>query len=375
MHNETEVRHGQRVEGSPAATISAGEQDAVDRGKALDADAATRDAANRWAAEVLAETVPECSRHPFELDLLRSGAKRLAIVHADAAPLVLKQYGDDRGAWTAQWLRRLADAGLTPPATDAVTLPRGWSERHRTLVTEIAPGQSWSEWTLAGPARGTGAAIAAARWLVRLQSLTVDLPVRTDHRAEREMHTSTTLLADRFPQHAERLRALEHDVAHRLYAAPGEAAAVPLVASHGDLHPNNLHLELDEATVTALELEAPTVTALDLDTAGLRRPSYDVGYAIAQLLILSWLRTGSLLTGARSASAFWGTWRASGTDADAVPAEIARALIQSLHFELITYATGRSELIEVWLTIAEVALAGDLFEVLHSFASDREVVR
>lgn len=364
MHSETEVRHGQKVKGSPAAIVSAGEQDAVDRRTRADADAAIQGAANRWAAEVLAETVPECSRHPFELDLLRSGAKRLAIVHSDAAPLVLKQYGDDRGASTARWLRRLAEAGLTQPATNAVTLPRGWSERHRTLVTEIAPGRSWSEWTLAGKAHGTDAAIAAARWLVQLQSLTVDLPVRTDHRAERELHTSTTLLADRFPQHAERLRALEHDVAQRLYAVPG-AAAVPLVASHGDLHPNNLHLELD----------APTVTALDLDTAGLRRPSYDVGYAIAQLVILSWLRTGSLVTGARSASALWATWRATGTDADAVPAEIARALIQSLHFELITYATGRSELIDVWLTIAEVALVGDLSEVLHSFTSDQEVVR
>lgn len=364
MHNETEVRDGQRAEGSLAATISAGEQDAVDWQKHPDADAATRDAANRWAAEVLAETVPECSRHPFEIDLLRSGTKRLAIVHSDVGPLVLKQYGDDRGASTARWLCRLADAGLTPPATNAVTLPRGWSERHRTLVTEIAPGRSWSEWTLAGPTHGREAAIAAARWLVRLQSLTVDLPVRTGHRAERELRASTTLLAYRFPQYAERLRAIEHDVAQRLYAAAG-AVAVPLVASHGDLHPNNLHLELD----------APTVTALDLDTAGLRRPSYDVGYAIAQLLILSWLRTGELVTGARSASAFWAMWRVSGTDADAVPAEIARALIQSLHFELITYATGRSELIEVWLTIAEVALAGDLCDVLHSFASNREVVR
>jgi hypothetical protein len=61
--------------------------------------------------------------------VLRVGDKRLAVLEScRGRPLVLKQYADDRGAWTRR-LQELATAGLRAPGEFRVTLARGWSPR------------------------------------------------------------------------------------------------------------------------------------------------------------------------------------------------------------------------------------------------------
>lgn len=325
-----------------------------------------------WAREVLAEAAPGLGAHDIRVEVLRDGVKRLAIVHADAfGPLVLKQYADERGASTLRWLQRLQAAGMTPPARFAVTPPRGWSATHSTLVTDLAVGGSWLQWTLRGPSERAVMAVAAAEWLATLQTIDVDLPVRTDYRAAEELHRNVSMLAGRFPAEAQRLHDLGVDIAARLYDTRA-GASVPLVPSHGDFHPENLHAELGES---------PSVTAFDIDTAGMRRPAYDVGYALAQLLIQSWMQTGSFAIGAEAGLVFWRTWtsdggeRAQADGTDAVGAEIARALVQSLHFELVTYRTGRAELIAPWLAVAESALTDGVAPTLEAFTNEKEVAR
>lgn len=241
-------------------------------------------AAMRWTRSVLADTVPALATGLIDVRMLRDGPKQLAVLDfTTVSALVLKQYADDRGAWTRRWLQRLTEAGLAAPARFTVTPARGWSAAHRTLVTDLATGQPWADWTLAPAADRDAAAVAAADWLTRLQSLPVALPDRTGYRAGEELRRETGRLAIQYPSHAPRLFRVA-DTAHGLLYGDPHAAGPDLVASHGDLHPNNLYLAAGGPL---------TVTAIDVDTAGLRRPSYDVGYALAQLLILSWLHTGS----------------------------------------------------------------------------------
>ncbi|WP_298255471.1 phosphotransferase [uncultured Arthrobacter sp.] len=318
-----------------------------------------------WARGVLAEAAPTLVGELTGLRVLREGPKRLAVLElSHGREVVLKQYSDDRGAWTRRWLQRLVEAGFTPPARFAVTPPRGWSGTHRTLVTDLALGRAWAGSLLHAVADRDAAAIAAADWVSELQSVSVALPDRTGYRAGDELCRQSRLLAESYPGHAARLLRIADSIERRLYSAayrPGP----DLVASHGDLHPDNLYLA---------DGGQNAVTAIDVDTAGLRRPSYDVGYALAHLLIFSWMRAGSFAGGAGAGLAFWQRWTAGrGADADAVPAEVARALVQSLHHELITYRTGCTGLLDRWLDVAEAVLVGGITATFEALATEQEV--
>ncbi|MGV8846877.1 phosphotransferase [Tessaracoccus sp.] len=317
-------------------------------------------AACAWAQGVLEDTR---NHDPItSLRVLRGGAKRLAVVSFEEAPdLVLKQYADDRGAWTQRWLRRLAAAGFASPSRLGVTRTRGWSRTHRTLVTDLAPQHPWTSWMVAAPQHRDAAAKAAADWLSSLQTLEVSLPDRSSFRAAEDLQRQCRELSTTFPTHAASLQSASQLVHARLYSSGPHEALVP---SHGDLHPNNLHIAVDGLRVVGI----------DVDTAGMRRPSYDVGYALAQMLIVSWMRNGSFHAGAAAGRVFWHRWSAhSSHDADTVGAESARALIQSLHFELITYRNGRTDLLGAWLHVAHLALTIGLPNTLDILSTAEEI--
>ncbi len=333
----------------------------------VDADSVAPPSAGsmRWARSVLAETAPALAGNLVAVRVLRDSPKRLALLELSTGRgLVLKQYSNDRGVWTRRWLQRLAEVGFAPPARFAVTREQGWSAAHHTLVTELADGNSWAHWVHAEPDARDAAAVAAADWLARLQSLQVALPERTTHRAGAELCRQSELLAGQYPEHATRLLGVSR-AAHRCLYRNTHAPSAGLVASHGDLHPENLYISAGRPLA---------VTAIDVDTAGLRRPSYDVGYAVAQLLIVSWMRTGSFQGGACAALVFWDRWMIhGGPDAQAVPAEVARALVQSLHFELLVYRTGRDTLVQRWLGITEAVLENGVRTVLQALVAGQEV--
>lgn len=303
-----------------------------------------------WIQATLESLDAELANELTEINLLRDGKKKLAIVSfADGKQFALKQYSDDRGLATNLWLDRLGRAGMAAPGGFRVTAPLGWSPTNRTQIADVAAGRPWSRWIPNAPA---AAGQAAGEWLNTLQQLTVDLDDRSDYRSIVGMREETRRLAAQHSDWEPKLARVLASVERRL---ADTASATPLVPSHGDLHPNNLHLT---------NHPTPIVTALDLDTAGMRRPSYDVGYAIAMVLVSSWMHTRSFASGAATASALWQVWRPTGADIDAVPAEIARALIQSLHFELVTYKTGNDTLLPLWLQLATTALDAGVEELL-----------
>lgn len=316
-----------------------------------------------WAEGVLFETTSGPPVEIRDLRVLRDGAKRLACVTlGNGTSLVLKQYADDRGAWTQRWMDRLCDAGFAPPSRFSVTPARGWSRTHSTLVADEAPQHPWTTWLTSAPRDRDAAAEAAADWLVALQAMGIALPDRTEYRAGTELTRDHRELALEFPVYSEVLQRVGREVHDRLYGL--DRGTSPLVASHGDLHPNNLHIADDGRM---------SVMAIDVDTAGLRRPAYDVGYAVAQMLIMSWMRTGTFHVGACAAQAFVRRWEMGGApDVDSVAAEVVRALLQSLHFELVTYRNGRTDLLDPWLYAAHLMLTTGVADTLATLATEEE---
>lgn len=334
--------------------------------------------AHTWISEVLADIGvlggwPGTSAEAFRVD-----ERSVRVVRKPQWPLVIgdlyegggstrrvvaKAYRDDRGATTLALLHRLSVAGLSR-GPYRVTAGLGWSSTLRVLVTDCAPGEAWSDFLVTGGPRLEIASVAVGEWLRTLQGLAdgpsrVRLPNRAEFRAEADMLVEAARVGSHYPWYARRIDELAR--AALATSAASSNRETTLVPSHGDLHPHNIHIDFDSTDVFA--------TALDLDTVGLRRPSYDVGYAVAQLLIMSVMRCGSFLPGAIAAEAFWSVvddrarpWCA---DKAAVSAQLCRALVQSLHYELVTLRNGREDLLPAWCAVAEEALSNGVTMMLE----------
>jgi aminoglycoside phosphotransferase (APT) family kinase protein len=122
----------------------------------------------------------------------------------------------------------------------------------------------------------------------------------------------------------------------------------PLVPSHGDFHPKNVLL-CDQ-----------WVAVIDFDHFGRRVPAFDIGYAIGQLYIMSYLRLGDFASGANASAAFWNRCHLAGRARwSDVAVHVARTFMQSLHYELYVLKTGQTALVPLWLRMAETFLASD----------------
>jgi len=277
--------------------------------------------------------------------------------------VVAKAYHDNRGARTLRLLHLLSDAGLRT-GRFTVTAGLGWSRDRRALVTEEAPGLAWSELLLNPVHELAQASAAVAAWLATLQSLPLGsgpepgLPNHSIDRARSDTHAQVEELGEHFPRAHRRLALLSQQALVDLTAAADE----PLVPSHGDLHPHNIRVHRDGTDLL--------VTALDLDRVGWRRRSYDVGHAVAQLLIMSVMRCRSFVPGALAAQAFliWLSGEASSALHAAVGAEVTRALLRSLHHEFVNPANEPLDLLPAWCAVAEAILSDGVAEVLPRLA-------
>jgi thiamine kinase-like enzyme len=184
------------------------------------------------------------------------------------------------------------------------------------------------------------ASARAADWLLQLQEWKLDGEPKNPEGAIESVQRWSQELTVAFPEHAGRLES----VAERLVLALQDDG-IPLVPSHGDYHPMNIFLTLTLTTV------------IDFDTFALREAAFDVGYAIGQLLIMSYFQTGAFDQGAKSAIAFWDHYRTRGQALwSRVAVHIARTFFQSLHYELYTLHNNRIELLHLWMDLMEAWL-------------------
>lgn len=249
------------------------------------------------------------------------------------AQLVIKQdrrcefYWADRAA-------RLLHQGFGVGAKSQVAAPFGVCAPG-VLVCERVPEMSLLATLLAAetPSVAGWAAEQAATWVLDLQALDLDLPASNGRGLDAcapQLVEVAAVAGQAHSRELSRLAQLLQRAAH-----DDRAGAVQLVASHGDLHPANLFV-------------APgAVTAIDLDTVAAREPAYDVGYAVAHLVITPWLAGGPIQHALTASGRYWDTYRlGAGPATDRrVAVQAARALVQSLHFELVTYRTDRLDLV------------------------------
>lgn len=312
-------------------------------------------------ADLLRRAVPELALGAWTLQAveplrtLRHGGQRLTDCvarwtdHCDdstrTAGLVIKQ-NERRDLQWADWVARLlAREGMGAGACPRVATAYG-ACLPGTGICERVEGHSLQSLLLGAdsPAEAAGVGERLAGWLLALQRVAVPLPT-TDRRGLSEALPQLVEVADQMPGAGRPLRRLAWELS-RAAATPAQEP----VAAHGDLHPGN---------VFATSGGTGGTVGIDWDTAGGREPAYDVGYALAHLVI-SPLRAGAPLEHLLAAtSAFWSSYVDGGGRAtqERVAVQAARAFVQSMHFELVTYANGRRDVLDVWTRAALALLA------------------
>ena len=263
---------------------------------------------------------------------------------AAARRLVTKVYGSDRGARALAALRQLWRAGFHAPSAHRVPQPFGYEHEAGALYQGHANGVQWADLLSGDVDRLERASRRAARWLGRLHATRIDGTIEPPDVAATQVRAASRELGRAFPAHKTRIAAIGGRVAREL-----SVASAPLTSSHGDYHPKNVFLA------------SRFVTVIDFDTFALREPAHDVGYAIAQLLIMSLFRTDDLAPGVRAARALWSA-SAGSAEWRRVRLHIARTFVQSLRYELCTLHNGRYALLKRWPAIADCALASETLD-------------
>jgi hypothetical protein len=257
--------------------------------------------------------------------------------------VLVKLYGSDRGRRAHDALATMWRAGFHAPSRFRVPRPYGYTPELGALVQARVGGTLWADFLGRDPADARRAACAAADWLRTLQGSGVAAEARPAEEGVAAARYFVRNLGAAYPGSRSRLAALLERVTSGL-----EAATQRLVPSHGDFHPKNVFLGRKATTV------------IDFDTFAAREAAWDVGYAIAHLLVMSRLRLGDFRAGIDSAIAFWQRYgNNAGTTWERVATHIGRSLLQSLHFELCVLANGRTDLLTAWPALAERAFEID----------------
>ncbi len=268
--------------------------------------------------------------------------------------VVAKVYAVECGLHALEALQKLWNTGFQAPSRYRVTRPKGYSLEQGTLFQAKAPGVPWADLLGGDETAMSEASARAAAWLIRLQKSALPDIVNSGHEEGYGalVRRVTQELISTYPRHLSRLQ----PAAERLVTLlPSDA--ITLVPSHGDFHPENVFLTSDHKTV------------IDFDRFGLREAAYDVGYAMGQLLFMSYIRLGDFAPGAQAALAFWRHYSLEGCASwTRVAVQVARLLFQSLHYELCILRSNPPGILERVPKLIEDWFAGDGLATLEELS-------
>jgi hypothetical protein len=248
-----------------------------------------------------------------------------------------------RNTWRA--LETLWSAGFRPPAEFTVTKPVAFFPERHLLFQEKAPGvELLSKFKHSAP-DGLQAIARAAHWLATLHSSR--LACERWHADATQLDKWSSELGAIVPEAARRIGAIATGAGAVLAAAPSE-----IVPAHGDFHMLNMFIA-----------EEGRITAIDLDKFGGRERAEEVGYALCQTACICFHRLGCFEASLPARTEFLRAYEAAtgvAIDRRRAGAHMAATLIKNLHFDLYACKTGRTELLEPWLSAAERCLEGDI---------------
>ena len=311
----------------------------------------------RW--QLLSSQVTEAQNHrQKQLVSCQISYRHTAETCTRTANLIIKFYGERGGDIAYNALQQLQLARFKSPSRYRVPHPYGYGQEPTILVQEKVGGQQWIRLLLDPHSDSHEAADRAATWLIRLQQSSLIMQAtETEESRTAKLHTQIHALTTTFPSFAPRITTIGQ-LLQQQHASLGNA---PLVPSHGDYHAGNVLL-----TPT-------TTTVIDFDAFGPRDAAFDVGYCIAQLLSMSYFRTGSLTPGAKAAARFWLAYNRQGGQArwPNVVKHVTATFVQILHYTLCAMQAERSDILPWWLAMIEQWLNSQHPSILDHFANGR----
>jgi aminoglycoside phosphotransferase len=203
-----------------------------------------------------------------------------------------------------------------------------------TLLQAEIEGETLERW-LDDPLPAVAAARQAARWLVKLHSVTFGaLPQMAAVDEAAKLHACAERIRAFCPQHS----AWVDGVTQRVIGVLTVLEAEPAVLTHGDFQAGNIIVAGDRLAV------------IDFDHAALAPPARDLGYFTAQALTRMYVRTASTTTGCPWAAALceeYESHRPGGTRG--VAAYVARTILEVLVYRLGKSPRTAIALVPVWL--------------------------
>lgn len=327
----------------------------------------------RYARQLLKDCVPQIASGEWKLESCRAtdirGGRRKPVALYDVTytraqdssarsdQVVAKIYRakKHRAGSAHEAIASLWEAGFRPPAKFRVPRPYGYSARRSAFVQGVVRGVPWADFLYEDAVSLRAASNRAAAWLTRLQRSGVVAPAQGVEEELARTRQFVEELGRLYPQLRPGLRSLFERLALRFQADPG-----PLMPSHGDFHPKNVLLTDGLATV------------IDFDAFALREPAFDVGHAMAQLLIMSHFRLGDIAPGAAAAASFWQRYEQDGAAPwSRVALHICRTYIEILHYVLYALQTHKPELVKLWPGLVEYWLESDGPDAVESLIRSR----
>jgi aminoglycoside phosphotransferase (APT) family kinase protein len=247
----------------------------------------------------------------------------------------------DRAATAYRALHTLWEAGMRPPATHTVVRPVAHLVERNLLLLEKSEGRLLWDCIREDRESALENTERAAQWLATLHGLSVDAPAWPEDRARLDKWTSELMNA--LPGEAIRIERMRAAMAEEIGAPAGD-----LVPSHGDYQPHNIFIAEDGR-----------VTVIDADKFGRRERAFDVAYFLAQTGAMGYQSRPSFAWTLPHRQRFFDAYQAyAGVELplERIGVYMAATLLQSLHYELSVYKTGRIEIAGTFLSLAEGCL-------------------
>jgi aminoglycoside phosphotransferase (APT) family kinase protein len=251
----------------------------------------------------------------------------------------------DRNRACYRALEVLWAAGLRPPCARTVPQPIGHSANWQVILQEKAPGDLLDNLFVRDAGTARRSAAMAGEWLNALHSLPLEFSEQTKILPKLDIWSAA--LKQLSPQHSTMLERIHQQIAAQLLDEPANAPA----PSHGDFHATNILIS-----------DTGRVTGIDFDNFGGRERAADLGYFLGQTAARGFRKTGSFGSTAEVRAAFIQNYAAAAglkmPPRLRVGSHAGAAFLRLLHDELCLMKSGRTDLIDPWLTAAELSASG-----------------
>lgn len=253
---------------------------------------------------------------------------------ASRVTVVSKGYYRGDGAATFAAMEQLWSAGFGEDARLTISQPLAYLSAPRLLLQTMAAGPSLYRF-IDDPPTGARAVRMTGSWLAKLHNTALaDGPLLDRNREAARLETFRDALAVACPSHSARIGGLSERV-----ALDHEVTDAPLVPTHGDFQPKNVHISRGRVTV------------IDFDRFAVAEPVRDVGHFVAQSMTMSYVRTGSF-----AAIEEWNRTFLEAYGRSAPPQALAglavatvRSMLEILYYKLVVRPVRDPSFLAAWL--------------------------